>query len=135
MSSIGINSNRDGMNKMLDDVSQLETSDLEQFLQEVAYLLAKRKIKSITKRESQLLVKINKPLLSTKGQSQYNKLYQKLREETITDIEHAKLLSLIKKREKKGVERLAALVELAQLRKSSPKALMQQMGLSSLSYV
>ncbi len=134
MPSIELNSNKNGMNEILTNVSNLETSDLEFFLQEVAYLLAKRKVKSISKRESQLLLKINKSLLSAKMQLQYDALYKKLKEETITDIEHKKLISIIKKREKKGVERLAALVELAQLKKISPKVLMQQMGLSTLSY-
>lgn len=134
MPSIEFNSNKDGMDKILNNVSNLETSDLEQFLQEVAYLLAKRKVKSISKRESQLLLKINKPLLSIKAQLQYDIFYQKLKEETITDTEHTRLLSLMKRREKKGVERLAALVELSQLKKITPKVLMKKMGLSSLSY-
>lgn len=134
MPSIELNSNKDGMNEILNNVSNLETPDLEHFLQEVAYLLAKRKVKSISKRESQLLLKINKPLLSAKMQLQCNTLYQKLKSETITPAEHQQLLKFIKKREKKGVERLAALIELAQLKKTPTKTLMQQMGLSTLSY-
>jgi len=134
MPSIELNSNKKGMNEILNNVSNLETSELEHFLQEVAYLLAKRKVKSISKRESKLLLKINKSLLSAKMQLQYDVLYKKLKVETITDIEHQQLLKLIKKREKKGVERLAALVELAQLKKIPPKTLMKQMGLSALSY-
>lgn len=82
----------------MNNVSNLETSNLEHFLQEVAYLLAKRKVKSISKRASQLLLKINKPLLSVKLQLQYDTLYQKLKVETITAIEHQQLLKLIKKR-------------------------------------
>jgi len=134
MPSIELNSNKEGMNEILNTVSNLETPELEHFLQEVAYLLAKRKVKSISKRESKLLLKINKSLLSAKMQSQYDMLYKKLKIETITAIEHQQLLKLIKKREKKGVERLTALVELAQLKKIPPKTLMKQMGLSSLTY-
>ena len=123
-----------GMDEVLTGISTLDTPDLEQFLKEVAYLLAQRKIKSISERESALLLKINKRLLPETTQNQYDSLYKKLQEERISPKEHTKLLSLIKKREKKGGERLAALVELAQLRKISPKELMKDLGIDSLSY-
>lgn len=122
------------MEEILNSVSKMKTSELEHFLKEVAHLLAQRKAPLISKRESQLLLKINKPLLSSKAQIECDFLYQKLREETITDNEHLKLMSLLKRREKKGSERLKALIELAQLKKQSPKELMKQMGLETLSY-
>ena len=134
MPSIEINSNNGGMKVILNDVSNMETSTLETFLKEVAHLLVQRKVKSISKRETQLLLQINKPLLSSKSLLLYDLLNQKLKEETISKEEHTKLLRLIKKREKKGVERLAALIELSQLKKIAPKELMKQMGLSTLSY-
>ncbi len=134
MPSIEINSNNGGMKEILNDVSNMETSTLETFLKEVAHLLVQRKVKSISKRETQLLLQINKPLLSSKSLLLYDLLNQKLKEETISKEEHTKLLRLIKKREKKGVERLAALIELSQLKKIAPKELMKQMGLSTLSY-
>lgn len=122
------------MKEILNDVSNMKTAALETFLKEVAHLLVQRKVKSISKRETELLLQINKPLLTAKSQFKYDLLYQKLKEETILAEEHTKLLRLIKKREKKGVERLAALIELAQLKKVAPKKLMKQMGLNSLSY-
>lgn len=122
------------MKDLLNDVSNMETATLETFLKEVAHLLVQRKVKSISKRETQLLLQINKPLLTAKSLLQYDLLNQKLKEETISKEEHTKLLRLIKKREKKGVERLAALIELSQLKKIAPKALMEQMGLSTLSH-
>ena len=122
------------MKDLLNDVSNMETATLETFLKEVAHLLVQRKVKSISERETQLLLQINKPLLTSKSLLQYDILNQKLKEETISKEEHTKLLRLIKKREKKGVERLAALIELSQLKKIAPKALMKQMGLSTLSY-
>jgi len=122
-----------GMEDILAGIATLETADLEQFLQEVAYLLAKRKTKTLSEKETVLLLKINQPLLKKSVQHTYNKLYQKLQEEEITSVEHQQLMELIKEREKKGAERLAALVQLAQLRKITPKALMQQLGLTALS--
>lgn len=135
MSSIKINSAINvGMDEILDGVSDLKTSDLEVFLKEVAQLLAKRKAKTLSKRETELLLKINKRLLSKTSQKEYDSLYKQFKEEKITPTKHTRLLSLIKKREKKGGERLAALIELAQLRKVAPKELMKQLGISSLSY-
>lgn len=119
---------------MLNSVSKMKTADLEVFLREVAHLLAQRKAPVISKRESQLLLKINKPLLSSKAQTQLDLLHQKLQTEIISESEHETLMSLIKRREKKGVKRLEALIELAQLKKQSPKDLMKKMGLSTLSY-
>lgn len=135
MPSIEINLNNGDMKDLLNDVSNMETATLETFLKEVAHLLVQRKVKSISKRETQLLLQINKPLLSSKSLLQYDILNQKLKEETISKEEHTKLLRLIKNREKKGVKRLAALIELSQLKKIAPKVLMKQMGLSTLSYV
>lgn len=94
----------------------------------------KEMLNDVSKKETQLLLQINKPLLSSKALLQYDLLNQKLKEETISKEEHTKLLRLIKRREKKGVERLAALIELSQLKKIAPKALMKKMGLSTLSY-
>jgi len=122
------------MEEILNNVSKMKTADLEVFLKEVAHLLAQRKASVISKRESQLLLKINKPLLSIEAQNQFDLLYPKLQAETISEREHKTLMTLISRREKKGVKRLEALIELAQLKKKSPKELMKKMGLSTLSY-
>ena len=89
------------MKEILDDVSNMDTPALEVFLKEVAHILVQRKVKSISKRETQLLLKINKPLLSAKALVKYDLLYQKLRAETILKEEHTKLLRLIKRRERR----------------------------------
>ncbi len=130
MPSIKINSAINiGIEEILNGVSDLETPELEKFLAAVAQLLAKKKVKTLSKRETELLLKINKPLLSDKLQQTYNTLYEKLQNDELTPAEHSRLLTLIKKREKKGEKRLAALIELAQLKNISPKELMRQLGL------
>ncbi len=121
-----------GITEILNGVSHLETSDLEAFLQEVAHILATRKAESLSEKETELLLKINQPLLPAPAQKEYDQLYRQLQEEILSTENHQKLLALIEKTEKNGVERLAALVELAQLRKIAPRELMKQLGLSSL---
>ncbi|MCB0376590.1 MAG: hypothetical protein KDD04_11770 [Sinomicrobium sp.] len=44
----------------------------------MGYLLAKRKTSSLSKQESELLLKINKGLLTTGDQVQYDRLYKQL---------------------------------------------------------
>lgn len=103
MSSIKINSAINiGIEEVLNGVSNLETAELENFLKEVGHLLVQKKVKTLSKLETKLLLIINSRLLSGKGQKQYDTLYDKLRQEKITSAEHIKLLSLIKKKRKKG---------------------------------
>jgi hypothetical protein len=120
------------MDEILDGISNLKTPELETFLQEVAHLLAKRKHKTLSKRESELLLKINEPHLLNGEQEEYDLLYQKLENETISPTEHQRLLELIQLKEKKGVEKMQCLVELAQIRKVSLKALMNELGIHSI---
>jgi len=124
-----------GMDEILTGIASLETSELEQFLQEVAQLLARRKTQTLSEKETELLLKINQPLLETDVQKKHNQLYQKLRNKTISPEEHEQLMQLIKEREKRGGLRLAALVQLAQLRKITPTELMKQLGITTLSDV
>jgi len=70
-----------GMDEILTGIASLETSELEQFLQEVAQLLARRKTQTLSEKETELLLKINQPLLETDVQKKHNQLYQKLRNE------------------------------------------------------
>ena len=133
MSSIEIKpSIKVGISEILHGISSLETSELEEFLKEVGHILAKRKSNSLSEQETELLLCINQPLLSELEQKEYDTLYFQLQDETISAENHEKLIGLINKREKKGAERLAALIQLSQLQKITPKDLMKQMGLSSL---
>ena len=123
-----------GMEDILEGIAHLETADLENFLQEVAYLLAKRKAKTLSSRESELLEKINQPILSAEDQKIYDQLYRQLQSEQINPEEHQELLDLITKREKKGVEKMTLLLELAHLKNISPKTLMKELGISAIAH-
>lgn len=111
-------------------ISELETSDLEQFLQRVGLLVARRKSPSASDRETILLKAINEAPPPTL-QNRYKTLSQKLYEEEITPIEHNELLEIIEKLEAKKGERLQNLIELAHLRNISLNELMDNLNLSN----
>ena len=110
-------------------VSELETSDLEQFLQKIGLLVARRKSPSASERETILLKAINEatPLAL---QNRYEALSQKLHEETMTPTENKELLEIIEIIEDQKVERLQNLIELSQLRNVSLNSLMDELNLN-----
>jgi hypothetical protein len=117
-----------GLDQLLNGVSQLETTDLEQFVGQVSSLLAQRKAPSLPHRETELLELINQGLPEN-IQSRYDELQTKLHHETITPEEHQELLSLIDPVEQVTVDRLRSLIELSQLRQVSLDELMTQLGI------
>jgi hypothetical protein len=117
-----------GLDQLLNGVSQLETPDLEQFVGQISFLLAQRKIPSLPHRETELLELINQGLPEA-TQSRYDELQIKLHHETIAPDEHQELLSLIDTVEQATVDRLGSLIELSQLRRISLDELMSQLGI------
>jgi hypothetical protein len=117
-----------GLDQLLNGVSQLETTDLEQFVGQVSSLLAQRKAPSLPRRETELLEQINQGLPED-IQSRYDELQTKLHHETIAPEEHQELLSLIDPVEQVTVDRLRSLIELSQLRQISLDELMTQLGI------
>ena len=109
-------------------VADLETSELEQFLQKIGRLVARRKSPFVSDRETVLLKAINKatPLAL---QNSYEVLSKKLHEETISESEHTELLAIIDKLEAKKVERLQNLIELSHLRNVPLNNLMENLNL------
>jgi hypothetical protein len=114
------------VDQLLRGVAQLETSDLERFVEQVNLILSQRK--TTHQVESQLLQRIRQSLPETTHQ-RYNQLSEKLRSETIAPDEHQELLSLIDVVEQANVDRLQCLVELAQLRQISLNDLMKQLDI------
>jgi hypothetical protein len=114
---------------ILSGVSKLETSELENFLQEVAHILARRKTRLLSHRETELLSQIGDSLLPDNLQKRYNLLYQSLQMENISDIELAELQNLSKQLEKNAVKRLRSMVELSHLRKVTLEEIMEQLGI------
>ncbi len=119
-----------GLDDILSGIAELETKDLEKFMQKVGHLVARRKGAYLPERESQLLMKINKAI-PVALQNRYELLLAKNRAETITPTEHEELLSVIEKVEIKNAERLENLIELSRLRNMPLDVLMKQLHLNT----
>ena len=86
--------------EVLKGISQLETAELEAFLQTVGGILARRKSPHLTTRESELLQIINNGY-ALELQPRYKILSKKLQQEQITETEHEELTDLITLMEQK----------------------------------
>jgi hypothetical protein len=117
-----------GLDDILNGISELDSKDLEKFIQKIGHLIARRKVAFLPERESVLLMKINKGIPSTL-QKRYEELLIKNRAETITPSEHEELLKAIEKVEIKNAERLENLIELSRIRNISIDVLMRQLHL------
>ena len=117
------------INDILSGVSKLDTPDLEHFLHEVAYILARRKTRLLSKRESELLTQINDPLLAVEKQKRYDLLYQQLQMEKISEEDLAELRILSKMLEQNAVKRMQCMIELSHIRNVSLDQLMAQLGI------
>ena len=130
MSTVQVKSNIElGIEDILAGLDQLETPELEQFFQQVSRLLARRKAKSLSAEEAELLLKINEGL-SIEHSNRYHQLGSKLEEGSMTPDENREFLELVALAEAKDAERLTYLLELAQIREVSLDDLMDQLGLN-----
>jgi hypothetical protein len=114
------------LDQLLAGVVQLETSDLEQLLIQVQYVLAHRESPNLPVLEIELLQKINQTL-PEELQERYKNLSTKMRSGIITTDEHQDLLNLIEIVEQNNGDRLKYLIQLSQLRNISLAMLMEQL--------
>ncbi len=114
--------------ELLDSAAQLETPELEHFVSEVLALQAKRRAPHLSRDEAALLQKINQGL-PPDVQQRYDTLIEKRQEETLTSDEHQELITLNDQIEEADAERVKDLATLAQLRKVSITALMDELGI------
>jgi hypothetical protein len=110
-------------------ISDLDTPDLEQFLQKVGRLVARRKSPSVPERETVLLQAINQSL-DVDLQNRFKLLLTKQNKNATSEFEHQELLKLIDKIELQYAQRLEYLIELAHLRGVSLDVLMKQLKLN-----
>jgi hypothetical protein len=87
----------------------------------------------LSREESRLFLKINRAL-PEKKQQRYDQLKEKQREEVLAKHEHQELLGLIGELEQLWSERLQAVIDLANLRKITPKEMMRQLGVDPEKY-
>ena len=119
--------------ELLKAVGKLSQPDLEQFVAQVIALRAKRQSPSLSRTESELLLKINQGV-PAEIHRRYNRLIAKRRAETLTVNEHAELLRLTKQIEKLEAHRIESLAELARLRNLTLTALMKQLNIRKPRY-
>jgi hypothetical protein len=115
-------------NKLLETIGQFTQTELDQFVAEVITLRAKRQAPSLSRRESELLAKINQHL-TAELQARFDELVAKRQDESLTTAEHEELITLTEPVERIDVEGIEALAQLAKLREISVDELMNQLGI------
>jgi hypothetical protein len=121
------------LDKLLQDVEQLDTPELERFVSRVLSLRAQRIAPLLPKDEAILLERINQGLTPSL-QQRYDELTAKRRAETLTPAEHQELLALIDRIERRDAERVQTLTELALQRNISLSTLMSELDIHRLDY-
>ena len=113
---------------LLQAVQQLSLPELEGFVRDIIALKAKHQSPSLSKDETELLLKINRGIAQN-IQQRYRVLINKRKQETLTEQEYRELLRLTDKVEIHQAQRLDYLAQLAQLRQISLNDLMTQLGI------
>lgn len=116
------------LQEVLQGVSRLETTDIEQFMLNIGQLLAARKSAHLDKKETQLLKAIHKSV-PTLLLERYNELVLKSEAETITSLENEEFIALHEKMEQYNAKRYKKIVDLARYRGVSVPTIMQQFNL------
>ncbi len=115
---------------MLEGLAKWEMPMLESFAQSVNELVARRKSPHLSKRETELLEKINKGI-PTIALEKYNALKTKQKTTGLTLEEQTDLDKLIDFIEAKEAEFLSYLIDLSRLRKVSLEKLRMQLGIKT----
>ncbi|MDQ3814460.1 MAG: STAS/SEC14 domain-containing protein [Armatimonadota bacterium] len=113
---------------LLEAAAQLSAPELDQLLDGVLTLRARRRAPNLSSAESTLLLIINEPL-PTAVQERFDELRSKLPERTLTPDEHRELLELTDQKEMHWARRIEAAAELALLRGVPLPSLLQQLGI------
>lgn len=121
------------LDALIGGVEQLSTPDLEWLTNQVLALRAKRRAPSLSRKEAELLQKINQSL-PVEIQQRFDLLTAKRRAETLTPEEYQELLGLVDEIELWDAKRVEYLTELAQLRNISLRMLMKQLGIRPPAY-
>ena len=115
--------------ELLKAVEQLSLPDLEQFVQQIVRLLARRRAPVLPRREAELLLKINQGTLPVNLQTRCDELVAKRQAEILTPDEREEWIHLTDQLGELNVHRLEYLAELARLRQTSLPALMADLGI------
>ena len=115
-------------NDLLKGVEQLDGTDLDEFVQKVLYIRAKRFADNFSKEESDLMEQINIGL-SNQESDKLNILIAKSEEGILKEDELKEYKNLYSKMESLNIQRLTALSKLANLRGVSLDTTMEKLGL------
>ena len=119
--------------ELLKATQQLDIAELKEFMAELSAVYAQKQTPHLTKKETELLQKINQSIPITLWQP-YKKLVAQRKEGALTQSEHEELLRLSDQIERLHAERIGYLVELAQLRNVSLTELMDELGIQPLNH-
>ena len=112
--------------KLLEAVKQLSPAALEDFQEQINHLKASQHSTSLSKKEADLLLKINRPS-TRQGDIKYQELLVKRQNESLTEPEYQELIALSDRYEQENTERMKYLVQLASIRQVSLTKLMNQL--------
>ncbi len=114
--------------QLLDAVSQLPPEEIASLTEKLIALRATRSAAHVEAGEAQILLQINR-VPSTAFRQRYDELVVKGQAETLSDSEHAELITLSDEYEQLEFERVQAMADLARLRKKSLSDLMTELGI------
>ena len=120
--------------QLLRAVERLPAQELASFVAQVVALRAQREAPHLSQSETRLLLLINQSL-PDQTQRRLDELVAKRQAETITPQELQELIQITDQIEQRDVQRLTALLELAQLRGTTLDALMETLGIEAPGYV
>lgn len=123
--------NTPAIQELFAGVQQLNTSELKDFSEQVALLYAQRKTPHLSRKETDLLTKINEGIPESDYRRFLN-LHQ--RRDTLENDERKEYLRLIGLIENKDAERVGYLAQLADLRSVSIETLMNDLGIIRPNY-
>lgn len=115
-------------NELLQAAAQLNSAELDKFVAEAIALRATRQADSLSAKESELLLKINRGI-PPKIQKRFDELIAKREDVTLTPEEHQELLRLTNQIEKADAKRIELIAELAKVRKKTFDEVIEELGI------
>lgn len=113
---------------LLQEVSRLDTPDLDNFLDQVLRLRAERRAPHLSKNETKLLETINFRL-PAEAQARFDWLISRRRANKLSQEERTELIAITNQSEIQAAERVRAVAELARLRGIPFEEMLRQLGI------